>query len=531
MSEPGDPQRDEPARSEVNFRALLDSLAIGVVVGMAAKVMYVNDAACALLGNERSDDVVGRETASFIHGDSQPILAKRKAAMDLNQPLPADVVRGSTRTATTCSSRARRRTRIWTGRTRWGGCWSGRSRGRFGVACGCRGNGGGSMHDRVSDVLTGERPASTIVVVEDEAIIAADIERILVGFGYRVPPSVASADAAIEAVETYRPDLVLMDVKLSGDRDGIEAAARIRDQFGLPVVYLTSYSDELTLARAKKTMPFGYVIKPFSERELRTAIEVALHKHAAEAKLLERERWFATTLRSIGDAVIATDRDERITFMNHAAEILTTWTAEEALGRKLSEVFRVVQTEERRLESSVARRLGDGFSVALPQREAQAARVKRGIVVEDSMSPVLDHRGTLLGGVVVFRDITERRRLEQRLAASERLASLGSVTANMAHEINNPLTYVTINLSLAKDLAVRVRAGRGSEESRAADLRDLVATLEDAQEGAQRVLQLAREIRKVSRAEGPTDKRVLDLPDVLDVAVKLTHHIVTPATR
>jgi two-component system cell cycle sensor histidine kinase/response regulator CckA len=387
------------------------------------------------------------------------------------------------------------------------------------------------MHDHVSDLVTTEPSAATIVVVEDESIIAADIQRILVGYGYRVPPPVSTAEEAIEAVESHHPDLVLMDVNLRGDRDGIDAAARIRERFGVPVVYLTSFSDEPTLARAKKTLPFGYVIKPFSERELRTAIEVALHKHASETKLVDCERWFSTTLQAIGDAVIATDRAETITFMNRAAEVLTTWSAGDALGKKLSEVFKVVDQGERRLESSVVRRLGDGFSVALPRGATAGARPKSSIVVEDSVSPVIDHKGVLLGGVVVFRDITDRRRMEQRLAASERLASLGSVTANMAHEINNPLTYVTINLTLARDLAARVQAGRGTEESRANDIKDLLATLEDAQEGAQRVLVLAREIRKVARAEGPTDKRVLDVPEVLDVAVKLTAHVVTPATR
>lgn len=132
-----------------------------------------------------------------------------------------------------------------------------------------------------------------ILIVEDERIVAKDIENCLKKFGYEVTATIASGLGGIQKVEETHPDLVLMDISLRGDLDGIEAAQQIRDRFNLPVVYLTAFSDETTLERAKITDPFGYILKPFEDRELYTAIEVALARHRAERAIisaLDRER-------------------------------------------------------------------------------------------------------------------------------------------------------------------------------------------------------------------------------------------------
>jgi signal transduction histidine kinase len=129
--------------------------------------------------------------------------------------------------------------------------------------------------------------AAKILIVEDESIIALDIQNSLLSSGYDV---VAIADCATEAIdyaEQLRPDLVLMDIRIRGDRDGVQTAAIIRDEFDLPVIYLTAHADENTLQRAKITEPFGYVLKPFEDRELITTIEIALSRHQAEAAIRE----------------------------------------------------------------------------------------------------------------------------------------------------------------------------------------------------------------------------------------------------
>lgn len=135
--------------------------------------------------------------------------------------------------------------------------------------------------------------AEKIIVVEDERVVARDIEKRLSKLGYVVPVTVASAEEAIRKTAELQPDLVLMDIQLKGKMDGIEAAEQIRTDYGIPVIYLTAYADEATLQRAKVTEPFGYVLKPFDEKDLHTAIEVALRRRLAEAAIrvaLEKEK-------------------------------------------------------------------------------------------------------------------------------------------------------------------------------------------------------------------------------------------------
>src|SRR5262249_48287859 len=146
-----------------------------------------------------------------------------------------------------------------------------------------------------------------VLVVEDEIIVAKDIQDRLRRLGYIVPAIVSSGEEAIKKASETLPDLVLMDIVLRGEIDGIEAARQIRDCFNIPIVYVTQHADESTLNRTKTTEPYGYIIKPFEELELRTTIEMALYKHEMEKRLKESQQWFAAILRCIGDAVIATD--------------------------------------------------------------------------------------------------------------------------------------------------------------------------------------------------------------------------------
>ena len=124
-----------------------------------------------------------------------------------------------------------------------------------------------------------------ILVVEDEAIVAMDLQYKLEDLGYSVPALSYSGEEAIDLAHSLNPDLVLMDIKLSGETDGIQAAEQIRDRLDLPVVYLTAYADEATLQRAKLTGPFGYLLKPVEQRDLQTAVEVAIYKHRLESEL------------------------------------------------------------------------------------------------------------------------------------------------------------------------------------------------------------------------------------------------------
>ena len=138
-----------------------------------------------------------------------------------------------------------------------------------------------------------------ILVVEDENIIAKDIQNSLKSLGYAVPAVASSGKEAIKKAAEMRPDLALMDIVLKGDMDGIQAAGHMRDRYGIPVVYLTAYGDDQTLARAKLSEPFGYVLKPFDERGLQSTIEMALYKSQMEKNLRESEGRLQRSLRDL----------------------------------------------------------------------------------------------------------------------------------------------------------------------------------------------------------------------------------------
>ncbi len=248
-----------------------------------------------------------------------------------------------------------------------------------------------------------------ILIVEDEGIEALDIRNRLKILGYPDPDIACSGEEAIEKVEKACPDLVLMDIMLHGGIDGVTAAQRMHAQFDIPVVYLTAYADEDTLRRAKVTEPFGYMVKPFKERELHITIDMALYKHKMERKLRESEKWLATTLKSIGDAVVATDKNGLITFMNPVAEDLMGWKMEEVVNTRLTDVFNIVNSHTRRpVPNPVDRVIQTGSIVGLANHTRLITRSGSEMPIDDSAAPIKDDKGNIVGVVLVFRDVTER---------------------------------------------------------------------------------------------------------------------------
>ncbi|HEY9652698.1 MAG TPA: ATP-binding protein [Coleofasciculaceae cyanobacterium] len=255
-----------------------------------------------------------------------------------------------------------------------------------------------------------------ILIVEDENIVALNIQKRLTELGYTVTATVSSGETAIQLAAQNPPDLVLMDIKLKGSIDGIEAAARMRSRFQIPIVYLTAYADNETLNRAKLTEPYGYISKPFESRDLCTTIEVALYNHQMERQRREREQWLATTLTSMGDAVITTDSQGLVTFMNPMAEMLTCWKQEEVLGNNLTQVFQTINAHTRKVvENPVALALEKGVTVELENHTLLITKNGTEIPIDDSASPIKNENGKVLGAVLVFHDITERQQAEANL--------------------------------------------------------------------------------------------------------------------
>ena len=259
-----------------------------------------------------------------------------------------------------------------------------------------------------------------IMVVEDDRIVAESIRRSLQKLGYTVPAIVDNGKEAIKKAEEYKPDLVLMDIVLFGEMDGIEAAMQIQSRFNIPAIYLSAYSDEKKLDRAKITEPFGYIIKPFDDRELYSTIEMALYKHRMEKELEESKKWLFMTLKSIGDAVIATDARGCVIFMNPVAELLTGWKQEEAVGKPLKEVFTVINEDTgKQVEDPVKKTIREGTTVCFTNHVLLIAKggMKTPIKtpVADSCAPIRDEKGNIIGCVIVFCDFTKRKKAEDEI--------------------------------------------------------------------------------------------------------------------
>ena len=249
-----------------------------------------------------------------------------------------------------------------------------------------------------------------ILIVEDNFIVMLELKDRLTELGYEVVDTAASGEEAIEKAHLLHPDLTLMDIRLKGEMDGIEAAGRIKKELDIPVIYLTAHTDDETLERAKVTEPLGYIIKPFEERELHSTIEMGLYKNKMEKKLKEKEHWLSATLKSIGDALIATDSNGVIKLINPVAEKMTGWKYEEAIGLNIKDVFVVKDEDETILENPVSISLRDNSIVGKSDKILISQNGSE-TPIDFSSAPIKDENASqlrIIGVVLVFRDITER---------------------------------------------------------------------------------------------------------------------------
>ncbi|MFI3185548.1 MAG: EAL domain-containing protein [Methylococcaceae bacterium] len=262
--------------------------------------------------------------------------------------------------------------------------------------------------------------ASKIMIVEDEGIIAMDMCNQLKGYGYNVVATAFSGEEAVTLANQYSPHLIMMDIVLKGRMDGISAAQKITEALHIPIIFLTAYSDTATLQRAKATGAYGYLIKPFRPDELYASIEVALSKHQLEQQLKESEQWFSKTLNCISDAVIATDAEGKIRFMNPVAEKAIGCRLDFALGKPINELMKLLTEANRTLvENPVSKALTSRAVTGLDSPTLLITQAEAEFPIDDGAAPILNDEGVLLGAVMVFRDITARRYMENLLKESE----------------------------------------------------------------------------------------------------------------
>ncbi len=270
----------------------------------------------------------------------------------------------------------------------------------------------------------------------DGSSVAAEVNKL----GYEVVGTCATGEEALARFDELRPDLVMTDIPLGGELDGVDTAHRLHERGHVAVIYVTACADLATVARARETQPHGYLLQPFTADELRLSIEVAATRYLEETERRRREQSYFEAFQSLADGVIAADLAGVIVFLNAAAERVTGWPADEAVGRSLNEVFRIYQNGGEPAEVQIAELGGasDERTVWLTDRGG------RRVAIQDRTAAIRDQRNSLTGLVILFRRLPEVATPEVTDEASHEPAT---ETAAASRPARAPLVDVVESIS------------------------------------------------------------------------------------
>lgn len=298
-----------------------------------------------------------------------------------------------------------------------------------------------------------------VLIVEDSFIVAFHLQKVLEVENYAVVGIQSTGESALMLLEKERPDIILMDIMLEGTLDGIETARIIRNNHWIPVIFLTALSDKATIQRAKVSEPYGYLTKPFQEREIFTTIEMALYKHKIESELRASELKYFSTVRSISDAVILLDEKYHVTYLNPKAQQLSGWGADDIVNKNLFD-FIVMKDAGGDMVNPLHCSLNEGKTNSFSNETILIS--KEGVeypVGEGSLSPMIDTSGNCIGMVMIFKDLSEKKAHQKLIREFEikRLAALiegqeaerSRVAKDLHDGLGQVLTAIKINLNLA----------------------------------------------------------------------------------
>lgn len=271
-----------------------------------------------------------------------------------------------------------------------------------------------------------------ILVVDDEAIITTQLEERLVAMGYEVAGKAYSAEKSIDMARKLRPDLILMDIVMPGKLDGVDASGIIRKELDIPVIYLTAYADDDLIKRANGTDPYGYIVKPFQEREIKAAIEIALRRKDFERQLQESEEKYRSMIANAEDAIVSADAQGKIIFWNHATEAMYGYSAYEIVGKPAIEI--VPERFRDNMRRIMDRTISKGGSITLGKAFEFRGLRKDGSEFPLELSVTISKTKYGVFITAILRDISERKQMEDTLRKSEQTVRQVAKTFAYSHE-------------------------------------------------------------------------------------------------
>ena len=352
-----------------------------------------------------------------------------------------------------------------------------------------------------------------IAIVDDEVIVGADIERVVASLGYIVVGIAVTGEQALELVLREKPDIVLMDIKLKGDMDGITCAEKIHEQLDIPVIYITAFADQLVLQRAAISDPYGYVLKPFEPRDIYIAIAIALFKRKAEiqerAAQEEFHRLYAA-LDQMGAFIFMADAGGTITYANKFIETIAGYLPEEVIGKNIRQSALGVCSDDehqRIIQTIFSGKTWSG-------RFANKTRMGASLQIESTITPIRDASGNIQCFIGINRDITKEFSLEVQIRQAQKMDAIGTLAAGIAHDFNNILSAIMGYTELS---LMRVELG--------AELR---GNLDQVLKAADRARGLVRQIVTFCR-QSDQERMPLHVIPLVKETVKLLHATV-PST-
>ncbi|MBN1799185.1 MAG: SpoIIE family protein phosphatase [Spirochaetales bacterium] len=249
-----------------------------------------------------------------------------------------------------------------------------------------------------------------IMIVEDEGLVALEIKEALERMGYDVSHVVSSGDDALNKVVTDRPDLILMDIRIQGKKDGIDTAKAIHDDYNVPVVYLTAHSDEKTLERAKLTESYGYILKPFKDQDLKVTIEIALSKAEKEKDIVGSRKQYSLILRSLNEGVIVTDTKGIIKYANETALAILQYMPAEILGKNIIKIFKLLDKETKKSVPIPITKPVIENSIVASLNYLLVNKQGREIQIDCSIAPLKNGNQVTVGIIIVFKNLDDNKR-------------------------------------------------------------------------------------------------------------------------